>query len=337
MTLTLGEIARHIKAELYGAPEYEIHAINTLQKASTGEISFFSNRRYLTWLKSTTASAVILSKEDRELCPTATLVVDNPYLAYAFTARLLYPEPEHKPGISSSAHIDPSAKIHSTAFIGPHVTIGTDTIITENVFIGAGSVIGNNVIIGTNSKLYANVVMYDGVKTGERVILHSGVVIGADGFGIANNKGRWVKIPQIGSVVIGNDVEIGANTTVDRGALDNTIIDDGVKIDNQVQVGHNVHIEEHTAIAGCVAIAGSTRIGKRCIIGGACGISGHIEIADDVTLMGMTGVANSIKESGVYASVIPAMDVKLWRKNAVSFKQLHTFATRIRKIEDNNQ
>jgi len=337
MTFTLGEIARHIEAELYGDPESKIHAINTLQKASAGEISFFSNRRYLTWLKSTTASAVILSNEDREHCPTATLVVGNPYLAYAFTARLLYPEPVLKPGISSSAIIDPSAKIHPTAFIAAHVTIGANTVISENVFVGAGCVIGYNAIIGANSKLYANVVIYDGIKTGERVILHSGVVIGADGFGIANDKGKWVKIPQTGSVVIGNDVEIGANTTVDRGALENTIIDDGVKIDNQVQVGHNVHIEEHTAIAGCVAIAGSTRIGKRCIIGGACGISGHIEIADDVTLMGMTGVANSIKEPGVYASAIPAMDVKLWRKNAVSFKQLYTFATRIRKIEDDNQ
>jgi UDP-3-O-[3-hydroxymyristoyl] glucosamine N-acyltransferase len=337
MILALGEIARHIEAELNGDPESEIHAINTLQKASAGEISFYSNRRYLTWLKTTAASAVILSQEDQKFCPTATLVVDNPYLAYAFTARLLYPEPEHTAGISSSASINPSTNIHSTAFIGSHVTIGANTVIEENVFIGAGCVLGNDVIIGANSKLNANVVIYDGVKTGERVILHSGVVIGSDGFGIANNKGEWVKIPQKGSVIIGNDVEIGANTTVDRGALDNTIIDDGVKIDNQVQVGHNVHIEEHTAIAGCVAIAGSTRIGKRCIIGGACGISGHIEIADDVTLMGMTGVANSIKEPGVYASAIPAMDVKLWRKNAVSFKQLYTFSTRIRKIEDDSQ
>ena len=337
MTLTLGEIARHIEAELYGNSECEINAINTLQKASAGEISFFSNRRYLAWLKSTAASAVILGKDDKELCPTAALVVADPYLAYAFAARLLCPDPAHISGISPSAHIDPQAKVHTTAFIGPHVTIGANTVITENVSIEAGCVIGNNVIIGSNSKLNANVVIYDGVKTGERIILHAGVIIGADGFGIANNKGKWVKIPQIGSVVIGNDVEIGANTTIDRGALENTIIEDGVKIDNQVQVGHNVHIGEHTAIAGCVAIAGSTRIGKHCIIGGACGISGHIDIADDVTLMGMTGVANSIKEPGVYASAIPAMDVKLWRKNAVSFKQLHKFASRIRKIEDNDQ
>ena len=336
MTLTLGEIARHIDAELYGDPECKIHGINTLQKASQGEISFFSNRRYAVYLKSTSASAVILGREDMDLCPTSTLVVENPYLGYACTARLLYPIPEHKPGIDASAQIHPSAKINPTAFIGPNVTIGANSDISGNVYIGAGCVIGENVTIGPKCRLYANVVIYDGVKTGEYVILHSGVVIGADGFGIANDKGQWVKIPQVGSVIIGNNVEIGANTTVDRGALEDTVIEDGVKIDNQVQVGHNVHIGEHTAIAGCVAIAGSTRIGKRCIIGGACGISGHIEIADDVTLMGMTGVANSIKEAGMYASAIPAMDVKLWRKNAVSFKQLHTFVTRIRKIEDNN-
>jgi len=336
MTLTLGEIARHIEAELYGDPECKIHAINTLQNACNGEISFFSNRRYAVHLKTTSASAVILSRDDRDLCPAFTLVVSNPYLGYASTARLLHPASPHKPGIDASARIESSAQIHSTAFIGSHVTIGAETVIAENVYIGAGCVIGNNAIIGADSRLYANTVIYDGVITGERVILHSGVVIGADGFGIANDNGKWVKIPQIGSVVIGNDVEIGANTTVDRGAIEDTIIENGVKIDNQVQVGHNVHIGEHTAIAGCVAIAGSTRIGKRCIIGGACGISGHIEIADDVTLMGMTGVANSIKEAGVYASAIPAMDVKLWRKNAVSFKQLHTFAARIRKIEDNN-
>ncbi len=336
MTLTLGEIARHIDAELYGDPDCKIHRINTLQKASQGEISFFSNRRYAAHLKTTSASAVILGKEDRELCPVSMLVVENPYLGYARTASLLVPAGEHNPGIDKSAHIHSSARIDPSACINQNVTVGADSLIAENVYIGAGCVIGDNVEIAANSRLYANVVIYDGVKIGERTILHSGVVIGADGFGIANDKGKWVKVPQVGSVIIGNDVEIGANTTIDRGALEDTIIEDGVKIDNQVQVGHNVHIGEHSAIAGCVAIAGSTRIGKRCIIGGACGISGHIEIADDVTLMGMTGVANSIKEAGVYASAIPAMDVKLWRKNAVSFKQLHTLFPRIRKIEDNN-
>ena len=336
MTFTLGEIARHIGAELNGDPGCEICGIGTLEKATRADISFFSNRRYANFLKTTKAAAVILSREDRELCPVATLVVANPYLGYAHTSRLLYPDPQHPPGVSQHAVIEPSANVHSTACIGPHVSVSANAVISENVYLGPGCCIGRNVFIGVNTRINANVVICDGVKIGARVLLHPGVVIGADGFGIANDQGLWVKIPQTGSVEIGNDVEIGANTTIDRGALDNTIIEDGVKIDNQVQIGHNVHIGAHTAIAGCVAIAGSTRIGKRCIIGGACGISGHIEITDDVTLMGMTGVANSIKAPGVYASAIPAMDVKSWRKNAVSFKQLHTLNVRIRKIEDNN-
>jgi len=189
-------------------------------------------------------------------------------------------------------------------------------------------------MIGAGTRLTANVVVCKDVRIGARGLFHPGVVIGADGFGIANDRGQWVKIPQTGSVIIGDDVEIGANTTIDRGAIENTVIEDGVKIDNQVQIGHNVHIGAHTAIAGCVAIAGSVRIGKRCMIGGASGISGHIEITDDVVLMGMTGVANSIKEPGVYASAIPAMDVNTWRRNAVSFKHLYEMNVRLRRIEE---
>lgn len=334
MTFTLGEIARHIGAELHGDPECGVHGIGTLEKAAKDEISFFSNRRYANFLKTTAAAAVILSHEDRDLCPVATLVMANPYLGYAHTANLLYPPPAVQPGISPQAVVADSAIIHPGAWVGPHVTIGAAAHISENVFIGSACTIGANAVIGAHTRINANVVISDGVRIGERCLLHPGVVIGADGFGIANDQGRWVKIPQIGGVDIGDDVEIGANTTIDRGALENTVIEDGVKIDNQVQIGHNVLIGAHTAIAGCVAIAGSTRIGKRCIIGGACGISGHIEITDDVTLLGMTGVANSIREAGVYGSAIPAMEVKLWRKNAVSFKQLHALSARLRKIED---
>ena len=296
---------------------------------------FFSNRRYLNQLKKTRASAVILKSEDQPLCPVDTLVTGDPYLAFAVTSRLLNPETGFSPGVNPSSSIDSSASIHPTSYIGPNVTVAAEVKIAANVYIGPGCSIGAGTSIGANSWLFANVVLYDGVDIGERVKLHSGVVIGADGFGIANDRGKWVKIPQIGSVTIGNDVEIGANTTVDRGTLDNTIIEDGVKIDNQVQVGHNVHICEDTAIAGCVAIAGSTRIGKRCMIGGACGISGHIEICDDVILMGMTGVANSIKEPGMYASGIPAMEVKSWRKNVVLFKQLYVLNDRLKKIKNN--
>lgn len=335
MSYTLGEIAQLTGANLTGNPECEIHGVGTLEKAGTGEISFLSNRRYLNHLKKTRASAVILKSEDQAQCPVDTLVTGDPYLAFAITSRLLNPEAGFNPGIDPSSSIDNTAIIHPTAYIGPNVTIAAEVKIAESVYIGPGCSIGKEASIGSKTRLYANVVLYDGVKLGERTILHSGVVIGADGFGIANDGGKWVKIPQVGSVIIGNDVEIGANTTVDRGTLDNTIIEDGVKIDNQVQVGHNVHICADTAIAGCVAIAGSTRIGNRCMIGGACGISGHIEICDDVILMGMTGVANSIKEPGMYASGIPAMDVKSWRKNVVLFKQLYALNSRVKKIKDN--
>jgi len=334
MSHTLGDIAKTIGAELEGDPGCEIKGVGTLEHAQPGEISFLSNRRYAPFLKTTRAAAVILKQEDRALCPVARLVHENPYLGYARTARLLYPGSEISPGIHPLAVIDPSAVIHPSAHVGPHVSIGGNTRIAERAYVGSGCVIGPQVEIGADTRLTANVVVCAGVKIGARGLFHPGVVIGADGFGIANEEGRWLKIPQIGSVAIGDDVEIGANTTIDRGAIENTVIEDGVKIDNLVQVGHNVHIGAHTAIAGCVAIAGSVRIGKRCMIGGASGISGHLEIADDVVLMGMTGVPNSIKEPGVYASAIPAMDVGSWRKNAVSFKQLYAMNVRLRKIEN---
>ena len=335
MPYTLGEIAKHIGAELHGDVKKEIYGIGTLEDAKNGEISFLSNRRYVNFLKSTRATAVILNKDDQPYCPVDSLVIDDPYLGFAHASRLLYPEKKIIPGIDPSAIIDKTAQIHSGVYIGPYTTIGAGTVVSDNVYIGSSCTIGNNISIGKGAKINANAVLYDEVKLGENVILHSGVILGADGFGIANDKGKWIKIPQIGGVIIGNDVEIGANTTIDRGALESTIIENGVKIDNQVQIGHNVRIGEDTAIAGCVAIAGSTRIGRRCMIGGACGISGHIEICDDVILMAMTGVANSIKEPGIYGSGIPAMDVKSWRKNVVAFKQLYALNSRVRKIENN--
>ena len=333
MIHTLGEIAKSIGAELEGDPGCEVRGIATLEQAGAGEISFFSNRRYTAFLKTTRAAAVILKQEDRHLSPVAKLIHDNPYVGYAHSARLLYPEAEIAAGIHSSASIDPGAAIHPAAYIGAHVTVGSNSVIAEKAMIGSGCVIGPDVVIGAGTRLIANVVVCAGTRIGARGLLHPGVVIGADGFGFANDGGRWIKIPQIGNVEIGNDVEIGANTTIDRGAIENTVIEDGVKIDNQVQIGHNVRIGAHTAIAGCVAIAGSVKIGKRCMIGGASGISGHIEIADDVVLMGMTGVPNSIKEPGVYASAIPAMAVATWRKNVVSFKQLYEMHSRLRKLE----
>ena len=336
MTLNLGDIAEKISAKLHGEPQRQIHSIGTLDRAGQGEISFFSNRRYLSQLKATSASAVILTEDDRQYCPVDALVVDDPYLSYARLANILYPAIKSVPGIHPTAQVNESADVDSGCEIGAYVSIGKDTTIAENSIINHGVVIGDNVKIGKNCRIYPNVVIYQGVILGDGVTLHSGVIIGADGFGIANDHGQWLKIPQLGSVEIGNNVEIGANTTIDRGAIENTIIADGVKIDNQVQIGHNVIIGKNTAIAGCVAIAGSTRIGERCMIGGASGISGHIDICNDVILMAMSGVNNSIKEAGIYASGLPVMDVKSWRKNVVSFKQLYNFSTRLRRLEDNS-
>lgn len=335
MAYTLGEIANQIGATLHGNPEHRIYNVATLEKATGRDLSFFSNRRYMKALKQTRAGAVILKQEDLPACNVIALTVEDPYLAFARVSRLLHPLPDVSPGIHPTASIDESAEVHPSAWIGAHVDIGADARIGENVSVAAGCSIGRQVVIGNGTRFMANVTVYHEVTIGSHCLVHAGVVIGADGFGIANDRGKWIKIPQTGSVIIGDDVELGANTTIDRGALDNTVIGNGVKIDNQVQIGHNVQIGDDTAIAGCVAIAGSTCIGERCMIGGACGISGHIDICDDVILMAMTGVANSIREPGVYASGLPAMDVKLWRKNVVTFKQLYAMNTRIRKIEDN--
>lgn len=334
MTYTLGEIAAKINAELHGDPACEINGVAPLDTATNGKISFLSNRRYTSQLKSTEASAVILKQDDQEFCPVHSLVCEDPYVAYAHVVRLMNPPHPVVPGRHSSSIIAADASIDDSVEIGPHVTIESGARISANTIIDPGCVIGKNTEIGESCHLYPNVVICAEVIIGRDCILHPGVVIGADGFGIANENGKWLKIPQIGGVIIGNDVEIGANTSIDRGALGNTVIEDGVKIDNQVQIGHNVRIGEHTAIAGCVGIAGSTRIGKRCMIGGAVGISGHIDIADDVVIMAMAGIANSIKEPGVYASAIPAMDVRKWRRNVVGFKQLHALISRIKKLEN---
>lgn len=334
MTYTLGKVAQYIGAELYGDPECEVSTVATLQFAAPGQISFLSNRKYAHYLAQTRASAVIIEREYLDRCPVSALVVDDPYLAYACIARLLYPETEITPGIHPSALVSPSATIDSSAAIGPNVVIEDNSVIGSGTCIDAGCVIKANVKIGSHTRLYPNVVLCHSVSIGDRVILHPGVVIGADGFGIANNKGEWTKIPQIGKVIIENDVEIGASTTVDRGALENTVIEEGVKIDNQVQIAHNVHIGAHTAIAGCVAIAGSTSIGKHCMIGGMTAISGHIEITDNVVITGGSGIANSIKEAGVYSSGIPAIKASLWRRTVARIRNLDELGRRVSKIEE---
>lgn len=330
---TAEKLANLIGAELRGDPNCVLVGVASLHQAESGQISFLDNAHYRKHLATTKASAVILAPNDVTTCPTNALVMDNPYLGYAKAAALFATTPASPAGIHPTAVIGKDCKIHPSASIGPLAVLGQGVQLDEGVIIGAGCVLGDNTVIGAMSRLWANVTVYHHSYLGQRVIIHSGVVIGSDGFGIANNKGVWHKVPQLGTVRIGNDVEIGANTTIDRGAISDTVLEDGVKLDNQIQIGHNVYIGAHTAIAGCVGIAGSTRIGKHCLIGGGTGIGGHLEIADQVIITGMTRVSHSINKTGIYSSGSPIQNNSEWRKNSVRFRQLDEMARKLQKLE----
>lgn len=334
MSTRLGDIAEIIGAELAGDPDSRITGAGTLRNAGPGQLSFLANRRYAAYLKTTRATAVVLAPADAADCPVARLIARDPYLAYVKAVRYLNPEPGVRPGIDPAASISDTASIHPGAAVGALAVIAAGAVVHEGACIGPGCVIGENAVIGAHSRLVANVTVCHGVRIGERVLLHPGVVIGSDGFGLANDAGKWLKIPQLGGVEIRDDVEIGANTTVDRGALEDTIIEEGVKIDNQVQVGHNVIIGAHTAIAGCAGIAGSTTIGRRCMIGGACAISGHISIADDVVITGHSAVSNSIREAGTYSGSMTTTDNRTWRRNMARLKHLDELAARLKALEE---
>jgi UDP-3-O-[3-hydroxymyristoyl] glucosamine N-acyltransferase len=329
MPATLGELSQVSGARLEGDAECKINSVNTLRLAKGGDISFLSNRHYAHQLPQTNASAVILSEEDFKNCPTNSLVSETPYLAYAKIANHLYPSSKVSGYIDKTAILGTNCNIDDSSSISANVVVGNNVVIRSGSYIGPGCVIEDNVQIGEDTSLLANVSLCRDVIIGKNVILHPGVVIGADGFGLAQEKDQWLKIPQIGSVKIGDHVEVGANTTIDRGAIEDTIISAGVKIDNQVQIGHNVVVGENTAIAGCTGIAGSSVIGKRCMIGGAVAISGHIEITDDVIITGMSGVANSIKSPGIYSSGLPVTDNRVWRRNIIRFKQLDEIIKKI--------
>lgn len=333
MVRTLGQLAEHVGGDVRGDANCKITGIATLQNAKAGDISFLANPRYTRYLSVTAASAVILTEEYRMDCPTNALVVTDPYLSYALIAALLSPPVVMQQGRHPSAVIDPASTIDPTAWVGPHSVIEEGVEIAAQVMVGPGCFIGRNSRIGAGSRLVANVTVCHGSRIGNRSVIHPGVVIGSDGFGLANDGGSWVKVPQLGAVTIGDDVEIGANTTIDRGALDDTVIEDGVKLDNQIQVAHNVYIGAHTAIAGCTGIAGSARIGARCTIGGGVGIVGHTEIADDVHITGMSFVAHSIRKPGVYSSGTPLESNHDWRKNYARFHHLDDMARRLRHLE----
>ncbi|MCW9031947.1 MAG: UDP-3-O-(3-hydroxymyristoyl)glucosamine N-acyltransferase, partial [Gammaproteobacteria bacterium] len=333
MKYTLGELAQHVSGTVKGDPSCVIESVGTLQQADNTQISFLTNPSYRKQLATSKAGAVIMSASDAENCSLNVLVASNPYAAYARIASLLSPAEKYLEGIDPSAHIASDVVISTTASIAAGVVIESGVTIGDSVRIGPGCVIQKNASIGANSVLTANVTVAHGCEIGQRNLIHPGVVIGADGFGQAMDNGEWIKVPQLGGVVIGNDVEIGANTTIDRGAIENTIIEENVKLDNQIQVAHNVIIGAHTAIAGCTAIAGSTKIGKHCRIAGMVGIVGHLDIADNVTITAKSLVSGSIKKAGVYSAGTPLELNQQWRKNTIRFKQLDEMARRLNILE----
>jgi len=330
---TLAELAGRFGGTVVGDAAVRIRQVAPLETAGPEELSFLTNRKYQKLLSTTRAAAVLLSADSADATQLPRIVCNNPYASYARIASLINPEHRPAPGIHAGAFVDAQASVAASAAIGPCAVIEKDAEIGEFVVIGPNSFVGRGVRIGAHSRLHPNVTIYHDCVIGERVILHAGVVIGADGFGMAMDDGRWLKIPQIGRVVIGDDVEVGASTTIDRGALDDTVIEEGVKLDNQIQIGHNCHIGAHTAIAGCTGIAGSTRIGKYCMLGGNAMISGHLTIADRVVVSGGTLVAKSITAPGTYTAVFPMQPHAQWLKNAALLRHLDELMERVRGLE----
>lgn len=331
---SLSELARYLNAELVAEDEsVQVSGVADLQKAQAQQISFLSSKSYVKYLESTRAAAVVLSPDLAEQYSGSKLIIKDPYLAYAKLSQWFDPRPAREVGIHPTAVVAASAVIDSSASIGAHCSIGENVRIGANSEIYPGTVIAENSSIGTDCLIYQNVNIYSQVSIGDHAVIHSGTVIGSDGFGFAPTQDGWVKIHQLGGVVIGNRVEIGANTAIDRGAIGDTVIHDGVIIDNLVHIAHNVEIGERTAIAGCVGIAGSTKIGKRCIFGGGVLVNGHIELADDTHCHGGTVVTKGTSEAGAFASATPQMDVKKWRKSMVRFGQIDDMAGRIKSLE----
>jgi len=330
---SLKEIAARFGGLLLDNIETTVNQIATLENAQVGHLTFLASAKYRPLLTTTRASAIIIGTTDAEATSLPRIVCDNPYVYFAKVSAFLNPPALVVPGIHPSAVIEIGAHIDPTAEIGPNVVIGTDTRIGAGCAIMEGCSIGAGVTIGMDARLYPRVVVYHNCVLGNRLIAHSGVVIGADGFGIAMNEDRWLKIPQIGRVVIGDDVEIGANTTIDRGALDDTVIEKGVKLDNLIQIAHNVRIGAHTAIAGCVGIAGSAIIGRHCRIGGGTGILGHTQISDHVEISSYTMIGKSIREPGTYTGIFPFSTHDVWRKNAAQLRHLDELANKVKMLQ----
>jgi UDP-3-O-[3-hydroxymyristoyl] glucosamine N-acyltransferase len=332
-SFTLGQLAGILGATLQGAESRVISGLATLQEAGSDQLSFLSNPQYRKHLADTRAGAVLLTAEDAQGFAGDALVVPDPYLAYARLSHLFDPRPAGRPGIHPTAIIAPDASVHGSASIGPYAVVESGARIDADVSIGAHCFVGARSEIGEGGWLAPRVTLYHDVRIGKRVVIQSGAVLGGEGFGFANQKGVWQKIAQIGGVVVGDDVEIGANTTIDRGALSDTRIGNGVKLDNQIMIAHNVQIGDHTAMAACVGISGSTKIGSHCMIAGGVGMVGHIEICDNVFVTGMTMVTRSITEPGAYSSGTAMQPAAEWKKSVARIRHLDDMARRLQQLE----
>ncbi|HET7663530.1 MAG TPA: UDP-3-O-(3-hydroxymyristoyl)glucosamine N-acyltransferase [Rhodanobacteraceae bacterium] len=329
----LTSLAERFGLDLRGNGSVVIRGVGTLAGADASQLAFLANARYTSQLDSTHAGAVVLKADQADACPVPALIAADPYVAYAKIAALFQYRSSATPGVHPSAVIAAGAEVSPTASIGPLCVIEDGARIDEGAVLGPHCVIGHGCTVGAQSHLVARVTLVGDVTLGRRVLIHPGAVIGADGFGLAVDRDHWIKVPQLGGVRIGDDCEIGANTTIDRGALEDTVLEEDVRLDNQIQIAHNVHVGAHTAMAGCSAVAGSARIGRWCMVGGNAGILGHLEVADHVVITAKSLVTRSIHEPGEYSSGIPLQNNQAWRKNAARFKHLDDMARRIKALE----
>jgi UDP-3-O-[3-hydroxymyristoyl] glucosamine N-acyltransferase len=336
LAVSLGELAARFGLELKGDPDKPVECVATLAGATGNAVSFFANPAYRDALAATRAAAVILQPEHTGSCPVDALLSPTPYLSYAHIAQILHPPQQFPAGVHASAVVAASAHVDASAHVAANATIGEHCRIGPRSYVGSGCVVDSNVAIGADTRLLARCSIMHDVVIGERCIVHPGAVIGADGFGNAQGPAGWVKVPQLGSVRIGDDVEIGANTTIDRGAIEDTVIENGVRLDNLIQIAHNVRIGEHTAIASQSGISGSTTIGKRCMLAGQSGLVGHITICDDVVIGGATMVTKSISEPGFYTASFPAEPDRAWKRRVARFRRLDDLVSRVAKLEKGN-
>ena len=333
MGIRLGELAVQFNLDLHGDPDATVDRVGTLASAGEDAVTFLANPQYRKQLQMTKAGVVVVEAADVDDCPTACLVSTNPYASYARIAQLLHPPAALNAGVHPTATLGNGVAIDPAAEIGAQCVVGNNVQIGPGVLLGPGCIIGDGVRIGAQSRLVAQVTVLQNVVIGERSILHAGVVVGADGFGFAADSGIWQKVPQLGSVVIGDDVDIGAHTTIDRGAIDDTVIENGVKLDNHIMIGHNVRIGEHTIMAAKVGVSGSTRIGKRCMVAAEAAFVGHIDIADDCVISARAVMNHSVTEPGVFAGLLVADEVGKWRKNAARFRSLDRFVRKLKAME----